>query len=173
MRKKAEFFFFFSIVNPPNFKKALKQISKNITSASQIINNTPSVMVNIAFSRAGLANLGVEDTLGDPSFSAGQFADAENLGDPGTDNWVEAFKGTNVHGAFLLVSATNGTIFDTLATITSLFGSSINELYRLQSQLRPGTEAGHERKCCSSDIRAITDSCFRLWLHGWHQPARN
>jgi hypothetical protein len=67
-------------------------------------------MVNIAFSHTGLLALNVSDTLGDPLFTGGMFADAALLGDPGTVNWVSAFAGTSIHGVFLLASSSTTNI---------------------------------------------------------------
>ena len=150
MKKKQEKFFFFTIKNVKNFKKVLRAGANLITTTSQLLDvnkQPPNAMVNVAFSQTGLTALNVTDNLGDPVFSGGQFADAANLGDPGTDNWVGAFKGTNIHGVFLLASDSTLLIDIEWAAVKLLFGSSISEVYTLSGNVRPGSEEGHERKC--------------------------
>ncbi|KIJ24614.1 hypothetical protein M422DRAFT_194503, partial [Sphaerobolus stellatus SS14] len=117
-----------------------------ITTTTQLldVNKQPNALVNVAFSQTGLTALNVTDNLGDPIFSAGQFANAANLGDPGTGNWVSAFKGTNIHGVFLLASDSTVLIDLEWAAVQVLFGSSISQIYTLSAQARPGSEEGHE-----------------------------
>ncbi|KAF8513631.1 DyP-type peroxidase [Gautieria morchelliformis] len=146
MKKKVELLFFFHINNATGFKIGLKVLAPMITTTSQLldVSKQPNALINVAFSHTGLTSLGVNDTLGDAAFTGGQFADAANLGDPGTANWVQAFNGTNIDGVFLLASdSSNVTDFE-LAAVQALFGSSISELYRLQGQVRPGDQEGHE-----------------------------
>jgi len=148
MKKNKEKFFFFSINDPATFKKKLKAAAGFITSTIQLLDPSkqPPAMVNVAFSQSGLNTLNVTDNLGDALFSAGQFAGAADLGDPGTDKWIPAFKGTRVHGVFLLASNSMLLIDAQWVTTKLLFGSSISELYTLSAQARPGSELGHERE---------------------------
>ena len=148
MKKKKQKFFFFKINNSTTFKKVLNKGVSLITTTTKLldVNKQPDAAVNVAFSQSGLKTLGITDDLGDPAFAAGQFADAANLGDPGTDNWVSAFKGTNIHGVFLLASDSSLLIDLEWAAVKVLFGSSITELYTLTGQARPGSEEGHERE---------------------------
>jgi len=146
MKKKIEVFFFFHINNGAKFKKGLKTLAPQITTTTQLlqVSTQPITAINVAFSSTGLAALGVNDTLGDPLYTGGQFKDAPNLGDPGTTNWVPEFKGTFVHGVFLLASDAPSSITNELHSIQSLFGSSMSQKYILQGQVRPGNEEGHE-----------------------------
>ncbi|KAK7437243.1 dye-decolorizing heme-containing peroxidase [Stygiomarasmius scandens] len=148
MRKHKERFFFFSIEDAATFKSKLSSDIKSlITSTNQILPEAqPQVdtAVNIAFSSRGLKALNVTDNLGDANFTNGQLVDAGSLGDPGTSNWVPAFTQTNIDGVFLLASDDVQKIDDQLANITSILGSSINEVYRLDGAARPGNELGHE-----------------------------
>lgn len=155
MKKKVELFFFFHINNAVQFKRGLKAVVPFITTTTQLlqVSTQPNAAVNLAFSSTGFAALGINDTLGDPLFTGGQFVDAPNLGDPGTTNWVPAFKGTNVHGVFLFASDTVSLVDTELAIVKSIFGSSITQLHLLQGQVRPGNQEGHERE--SSSIFAI------------------
>jgi hypothetical protein len=148
MKKDIEHFLFFSINDVQTFKQRLKILARNITTATQIIdvNKQPPAMVNIAFSHTGLLALNISDTLGDPAFTGGMFADAAFLGDPGTVNWVSAFAGTKIHGIFLLASSSTKIVDFEVAAIKFIFGSSITEEHSLAGQARPGDQAGHERK---------------------------
>lgn len=160
MKKKKEKFFFFKINNVNTFKKVLNKGASLITTTNQLldVNKQPNAMVNVAFSQAGLTALNVTDDLGDPVFSGGQFADAGNLNDPGTDNWVSAFKGKNIHGVFLLASDSTLIIDAEWLTVKLLFGSSLTELYTLSGQARPGDQEGHERKSTGN----LLSSCIFL-----------
>ncbi|KAJ7139064.1 dye-decolorizing peroxidase precursor [Mycena epipterygia] len=119
MRKNKELFFFFEIANATDFKAKLgSDILQLVTSTTQILGNV-TVALNIAFSHTGLLALNVSDTLGDLDFTAGQLANAANLG-------------TRVRQT------------GTLANVTSILGDSITEVYSLQGAARPGPEQGHE-----------------------------
>ena len=150
MKKNKELFFFFDIANVKNFKAKLKSvILPLLTSTTQLLDNStqPVTALNIAFSQTGLTALGITDDLNDFLFTQGQFANAANLSDPGTGNWVPQFKGTNIHGVILLASDTVDNLNATLAGLQSALGNSIQEIYSLQAAARPGAEQGHEREC--------------------------
>jgi DyP dimeric alpha+beta barrel domain len=171
MKKNKEVFYFFHINNVATFKKKLKILAPLVTTTTQLLDiaEQPNALVNIAFSQTGLTALGVNDTLGDPAFTNGQFLDAGNLGDPGTVNWVPAFKGTNVHGVILLASDSDNLINIELAAVNVLFGSSITKVHSLQGQVRPGDQQGHERKpSYLLPYEAIADICDRLRFYGRH-----
>ena len=177
MKKKLELFFFFHIDNVPAFKSSLKALSPFITTTPQLlqVSTQPDTLVNVAFSFTGLTALGFNDTLGDPTFAAGQFVDAPALGDPGTANWVPAFKGTNVHGLFILASDSTLLIDAELAAIGLLFGDSLSELYTLQGQVRPGDQEGHERESpyIFTNIHTLPNHLFSIdfgFMDGISQP---
>ncbi|KIJ24615.1 hypothetical protein M422DRAFT_194507 [Sphaerobolus stellatus SS14] len=88
--------------------------------------------------------MGFYHFLNDFHFSGGQFREAAELGDPGTDQWVGTFRGKKVHGVFLLASDSTTVIDAEWAAVNQLFGSSITELYTLSAEARPGDQAGHE-----------------------------
>ncbi|EJD38892.1 DyP-type peroxidase [Auricularia subglabra TFB-10046 SS5] len=147
MKKNKQAFYFFSIQNPKKFKVVLHTlIAPFLTSTKQLMNvtNQPIVALNLAFSQSGLTALGITDNLGDPEFTAGQFADAEFLGDPGTGNWKPAFRGTKIHGVFLMASDKQPFIDLMVLLVRGLFFNIINEEYILNGNVRPGAEAGHE-----------------------------
>ncbi|KZV91225.1 peroxidase TAP [Exidia glandulosa HHB12029] len=151
MKKKQERFIFWTINDPARFKSTLRAfIVPQITSVQQLLSTTtqPLVALNVAFSQTGLQALNITDNLSDAAFSRGQFADANALGDPDpTKNgtaWVDAFRGTNIHGVFLLASD-NATLLDAQeVVVNSSMGSAISVVYTLQGSIRPGPQAGHE-----------------------------
>ncbi|KAF7335655.1 DyP-type peroxidase [Mycena venus] len=148
MRKLFERFFFFGILNAPDFKAKLKtEILPLVTSTMQVIANETDTMLNIAFSQTGLVALnitGPTNDLNDAVFAKGQAMDAFNLGDPNTTNWVPEFVGTNIHGVMLLASDTEASINTTLADLQSKLGNSITEIYSLRTAMRPNENRGHE-----------------------------
>jgi hypothetical protein len=117
MSKIKERFVFFHINDAAAFKSVLNPYAAaNITSIATLLPGAPEqplAFVNVAFSQTGLSALGVTDSLGDSHFISGQFADASTLGDD-TDNWEAAFKGTNIHGIFLIGSNQVNHAFDIL-----------------------------------------------------------
>jgi hypothetical protein len=149
MKKPKELFYFFSITNPKAFKTALKNdIVPLVTSAAMLLSppsNQPLAFLNVAFSQSGLTTLGVVESLGDPQFASGMYADATALGDVRTD-YEAPFRGTSIHGVFLIGSDQTSYIDDLLSKVTGLLGSSISEKSRLSASARPGDQAGHERK---------------------------
>nr|UQK85146.1 dye decolorizing peroxidase [uncultured fungus] len=148
MRKKKERFYFFKINNATLFKAGLHNtVVAEITSVKKIltVSTQPQVAVNLAFSQAGLTKLGKTDNLNDTVFSAGQAADANFLGDPGTNGWEPTFVATSsLHGVILLASDTTTLIDTQVAHLEAVWGSSITKLYELQGAIRPGAEEGHE-----------------------------
>lgn len=146
MKKKVELFVFFHIHNAKRFKKGLTSLIPMITSTSELlqVSTQPDVAINLAFSFTGLTTLGINETLNDTVFTTGQFQDAPNLNDS-TAEWVEVFKGTEIHGMMLLSSDTLDLVNSKLSSVRHLFGSSMSQLYSLKGQVRPGNEEGHER----------------------------
>ncbi|KAK0471127.1 Dyp peroxidase [Armillaria novae-zelandiae] len=166
MKKKKELFFFFGIQNAAQFKSKLaSDIHSLITSTAQILNVTtqPLTAVNLAFSNPGLTALRIIDDLGDPFYTSGQGADSAAIGDPGTGNWVTAFKGRSVHGVFILASDTIGNIDVTLSRILSTLGNSVVELHRIQGAARPGSEEGHEHFGYMDGISQPAVKGFTKW----------
>ncbi|KAI0701290.1 hypothetical protein BC835DRAFT_236693 [Cytidiella melzeri] len=147
MKKQIERFVFFHINDATSFKSALKTYAPaNITSTATLLSpasEQPLAFVNIAFSQTGLTALGITDNLGDTQFASGQFADAASLGDD-TAQWESAFKGTDVHGVFLIGSDQTSYITSYTNDLNTIFGSSYSVKYTQDSAARPGSEAGHE-----------------------------
>ncbi|KAK7059634.1 DyP-type peroxidase [Favolaschia claudopus] len=147
MKKNQELFYFFSIEDPSDFKpKLASDILPNITSTSQLldVSKQPVTMLNIAFSATGLSALGVNESLGDSAFAGGQFKDSRSLGDPGSDNWVPEFAGTDIHGVLLFASDSQDNINDAVFELESALGGSIKKVYSLAAAARTGSQAGHE-----------------------------
>lgn len=148
MRKQLELFLFFQIPEVPVFKKYFHTyVLPKITSVNQILSvgTQPVVALNVAFSQRGLYKLGVQDNVFDSPFTGGQAADANNLGDPGTTNWVPQFAAGNIDGVFLIASD-NITYINTFKNwlLTTLTPSGITDLYELQGNIRPPPFDGHE-----------------------------
>ncbi|EJD41880.1 DyP-type peroxidase [Auricularia subglabra TFB-10046 SS5] len=153
MKKNLELFYFFTINDPKSFKVKLhNSVVPQITSAMQMLTTSsstvtaqPMVAVNIAFADVGLKKLGITDNLNDPPYSAGQFVNADNLGDPGTKNWVKAFTLTDaLHGLFIIASDDQSLVDTEVQFLEALFGSDISKLYSLQGNIRPPPFVGHE-----------------------------
>ncbi|KAF7291858.1 Fungal peroxidase [Mycena indigotica] len=149
MKKNKELFFFFGITDGAKFKSSLKSvILPRVTTTTQLldVSKQPNTALNIAFSQTGLKALNITDNLGDSAFSQGQFANAANLGDPGTTNWVKQFIGTSIHGVLLLASDTLDKCESELTAIKNQLAkcNCVKELYRLEGAARPGSEQGHE-----------------------------
>jgi len=149
MTKPKELFFFFGIKDAATFKSKLaSDIHSLVTNTNQLLpgsNDVPVTAVNIAFSSTGLQALDVTDQL-DDDFVKGQFSEAADLGDAGTDNWVPEFRATNIHGVFLLAANTSQDIDNELSNIQGILGDSISEIYRLSGAARPGDQQGDERE---------------------------
>jgi hypothetical protein len=155
MKKKLELFYFFTINNPTSFKKKLHtQVVQRITNTLQLLNvaSQPVVCLNPAFSQSGLLKLGITANLQDSPFQKGQTVDANNLGDPGTKNWVPQFIGTKIHGVFLIASDTMTNINAMVSWLNSVYGTDITNVYSLQGNIRPPPYDGHESKYSISQL---------------------
>jgi len=148
MKKIKQLFFFFRINDVPTFKAKLQNdIAGLITTTTQLlsVDTQPVTAVNLAFSKPGLDTLGIVDDTGDVLFNVGEEATLSVMGDDSA-NWVPQFLGQQIHGVFLLASDVESNIDSELASIQSVFGSSISEVYSLAGAARPGNEQGHERE---------------------------
>lgn len=159
MKKPVETFAFFKITNATAFKQTMRtMVVPLITSAATLISppaNQPSAYVNVAFSQSGLLALNITDNLGDQNFTSGQFADAASLKDD-ISKWQSQFKGTDIHGVFLVGSDVGTNIVNTFAPVLQALSSSASLVYELQGAARPGAEAGHERESCVSHTNCLT-----------------
>lgn len=128
MIKQMQLLYFFSINDAPTFKQQLNvQVMPMITSVYQLLpgSQPPLVALNVAFSQSGLTTLGINDNVHDPAFTNGQAADANNLGDAGTTNWVPSFIGTDTHGVFLMISDQQSLLSAQVTKLEGIFGASI------------------------------------------------
>ncbi|KAK7678568.1 hypothetical protein QCA50_018440 [Cerrena zonata] len=110
----------------------------------------PVVGVTLAFSQFGLKKIGINDHIGDSLFENGQLADAQALNDKGTikDNkftpdWLPVFK-NGIHGVFVIASDSQSSIEAKITEIKSKLGTTIHEVFRVNGNVRPKEEAGHE-----------------------------
>ncbi|QRV75637.1 Dyp-type peroxidase family [Ceratobasidium sp. AG-Ba] len=161
--KKKEEFVFFVIKNAEQFKKALPRLkiatTGDVQRALKAIDEgrkqRPGELVhlpflNIAFSQQGLNALGIKDNIGDTAFTHGQLADAETLGDQGTQTdtgfdpkWQTAFK-HRIDGVLLAAGESWKTVNDVVKEALEILGHSIQVVYSLKGSVRPGEEKGHE-----------------------------
>ncbi|KAG8732477.1 hypothetical protein FRC10_000893 [Ceratobasidium sp. 414] len=157
--KKKQEFVFFVIADSAKFKAAIPSL--RVTSTGDVIRSreaiakakqanpgslVPLPLLNIAFSRCGLDALGIKDDLGDTVFSAGQLADARNLGDEGKTiggkfdpNWEQVFK-TRIDAVLLVVGETWVTVNARIAEALKTFGNSVRVVDNLKASVRPGAE---------------------------------
>lgn len=163
--KRFEEFLFFQINDAAGFKKGLKQLIPAITSTADVVkarkaieqhknqghNNTLETSgINVAFSFKGLKKLGITESTGDPDFEAGQLAHAKNLGDQGTDadgkfdpKWLPAFK-HDIDGIFLFTGDSKPSACNAAHKVEHLLGKSIAQVLKVEGNVRPGKEKGHE-----------------------------
>lgn len=149
MKKPVENFYFFQITDADAFKQTMRTtVLPLITSTATLVSppaQQPNAYVNVAFSNTGLQTLDVTDSLEDSFFANGQFADAASLKDD-VSTWQDVFKGTNIHGVFLVGSDTASNIDQTFSPVLQALQSSASVVLELQGAARPGNEAGHERE---------------------------
>jgi hypothetical protein len=106
MKKQVERLVFFQINDAAGFASSLQSYISFITSTETLISppaQQPQAFVNLGFSQTGLNMLGITDSLNDPQFAAGMFADAPALGDD-TSKWISPFTGTSIHAVAILGS---------------------------------------------------------------------
>ncbi|KAG9247919.1 DyP-type peroxidase [Calycina marina] len=167
--KKNQTFFFFRI-NPnkvPDFRVHLAQLAPLIATAADVKNDrerirlekeraaacktTASILemsgVNFAISQKGLTALGNTDHLGDAAFKKGMLNDAPTLLDD-PNQFVDALK-QDIHGAITVTGSSAGVVASTLANVLKVFnvggeGASIDPVYQVDGQTRPGAEGDHE-----------------------------
>ncbi|TVY68670.1 Dye-decolorizing peroxidase msp1 [Lachnellula suecica] len=167
--KKGQTFFFFNINDGtiPDFCIQLGHLVPLITTVAQVQDDqariskekekakahhtNPQILdmtgVNISFSQKGLLQLSINDEIGDPAFTAGQFADVANFADDPT-KWDPEFK-AGVHGVIYITGSSHSLIDSQLAKVKTIFGvggpgATITEVKVLQGHVRPGDETGHE-----------------------------
>lgn len=95
-----------------------------------------------------IPQLGLTDDIGDELFKNGMLADAGELGDK-LEEWDADFK-KEIHGVFSITANSTVVLERTLDRIKRIFrfghkDATIEEVTRLQGQVRPGAESGHEQ----------------------------
>ncbi|GJJ15328.1 hypothetical protein Clacol_009604 [Clathrus columnatus] len=133
------------IVDPTGFKKLMNMVIPTISTVDIMLDMStqPSASLNMAFSQTGLHKLGIQDNLNDTVFSGGQFADAPNLAES-TNTWVSQFKGTSIHGVYITASDSSNSLMQQNSALQTVLGTTIQVVYSIQGQARPGDQAGHE-----------------------------
>ncbi|TDL16646.1 Dyp-type peroxidase [Rickenella mellea] len=161
--KRVEWFLFFKITNVDDFKKYLKELIPAITTSTDIAEIRNAINdhknegkqglirvsgINLAFSNRGIQTLGIDDDLTDPSFTSGQLARAQALGDQGQIigdtfdvNWIPAFKGGDIDG---LAGDCEASVVEAFNRVTNVLGNSFKEVLKVKGGVRPGKEKGHE-----------------------------
>ncbi|KAI5119113.1 hypothetical protein M0805_007860 [Coniferiporia weirii] len=163
--KRFEDFIFFNIQDAAAFKRDLKTLIPAITTTAQIqkmrqdISNHKSkglpgllkcLGINIAFSALGLKKLGITDDLNDAAFDGGQFNNAKALGDGTIDSsgnfdsgWLPAFK-SEIDGVILIAGDSQITLNEGTNKVEHILGTSTKEVLKVNGNVRPGKEKGHE-----------------------------
>ncbi|THV05906.1 Dyp-type peroxidase [Dendrothele bispora CBS 962.96] len=164
--KKTQTYFFFEIQGDPSlFRKALVDIVPLIKNASQAQKDRDAIKehkhkgdgtllhmtgTQIAFSHAGLEKVCNTDPSADP-FIEGQFKDAKNIGDAGTDSgtkfvpaWDPAFGDANIDGVIFVGGDSHQSVNHELQKIKLILGPSVKEAIHIRGDTRPGKESGHE-----------------------------
>jgi hypothetical protein len=130
------------------------------------------------FSQMGLVDPDPnKDTIGDPVFSLGMFADANNLGDQ-VSNWAPAFK-NDIDGLIMVTGDCHWTVKERLAEVKEIFlvgqtNAIIHQVLCVVGDVRPGREAGHEQfvwGLLSRNLLTLTMYCSFGFDDGISQPA--
>jgi hypothetical protein len=112
------------------------------------------------------------DRIGDAPFEAGMSQDTK-LNDDKT-LWDPAFK-QEIHGLVVLTGDSQATIEEKLAEVKEILRTSIHEIKRIDGNVRPGDQDGHEQFVSSLSLRRIltVDFCAQLWLSRRRRSARS
>jgi hypothetical protein len=100
------------------------------------------------FSQMGLVDPDPQkDTIGDPAFTGGMFADASNLGDQ-VSNWNPEFK--DLDGLIMITGDRHSTVEKRLAEVKKIFligetNATVHQVLSVVGDVRPGHESGHEQ----------------------------
>lgn len=96
------------------------------------------------------SQLGITESIGDPSFDKGQKASAQALGDPGTLNgteftpkWQSEFLGEIDFLAFVAGDCPVS-ILEGIAKVELTLGLSVKQVLKVTGNVRPDKEKGHE-----------------------------
>ncbi|SMQ48323.1 unnamed protein product [Zymoseptoria tritici ST99CH_3D7] len=171
--KEVETFWFFDIVDATKFCKNLRVVANREISSTQDVREkrgeikafkqqgkaagglqVPTVGANISFSAKGLKKIspvvGLNLTTNDQDFEAGMRATAvDKLADPKSPMssdpiWDPEWHGHEIHGVLLVAGNTPALVKEKLDRIVKLFDGSIKLAFKLDGQVRPGEQKGHE-----------------------------
>ncbi|MBN3757677.1 hypothetical protein G3N95_32470 [Paraburkholderia sp. Tr-20389] len=159
LKKRHEHLMFFKIVNVVTFKKFLASLhltSMQDTLAQQALiddNKTanpgkviPTPGLNIAFTRSGLAMLGVAlDDAKHAAFSAGMHNRQTELTDPPSSTWAVLRPSHDMHGVFVVTGASHAEVVDVISLrLAPPDENGWKLLHTEVGQVRPDPVAGHE-----------------------------
>ena len=163
LQKNAEAFLFFRILEPPLFKRVLKQcFLHRITSTREVRRRTLLVRrqrqsglrrhealygLNLGFTRHGLTRLlGAGRPEVDPAFERGadDRSTIELLDDPPLSDWLQGFVAGRIDGVFLVTGPDRRLVQFHAAELLRRFGASIKVVYSEVGNTRPGAQRGFE-----------------------------
>lgn len=112
-----------------------------------------------------------KDRIGDAPFEAGMQADSKLNDDQ--ELWDPAFK-QEIHGLIVLTGDCQPTVDEKLAEAKEILGTSIHEIKRIDGNVRPGDQDGHEQfvflfRCVG--FAPLTSAHSFGYLDGVAQPA--
>ncbi len=125
--------------------------------------------------------MGINDDIGDGTFTTGMLADASSLGDKGTTSasgafdpdWDPEFK-QDIHGLILIAGNSHATVNETFRQVERIFSvktqnATIHEVTRKIGDVRPKKEAGHEQYVSDPlDSLPTTNVEAKLRISGRH-----
>ncbi|ESK95378.1 hypothetical protein Moror_3816 [Moniliophthora roreri MCA 2997] len=147
--KRWQRFMFFKITNLAQFRKDLDTYAPRITSSAQTVKDLDTidkqggagldiVSSGIAFTKAGLKAMGIEDQLKEPHFDQGSlFNEKSQLGDMREYDCVFNGDGRN-DGVILLTAGERDTCTTKMTEIRTIFESSVTVLTIYEGRVRPG-----------------------------------
>ena len=155
--KKVEKFVFFTIDDSDKFRTFLATLQ--VTTMQECLDQrdevdkrkaadderlVPTPGLNVAFTHAGLAALGVEEFEA-AEFNAGMAASGETLQDPEAETWKILGPGCPVHGVFLVTGATESEVDNTIALRLAPAGTNGWTADHVEvGVVRPEPAQGHE-----------------------------
>lgn len=153
--KNHEHLMFFRIVDAAKFKAFLKTL--DVTSVADCLKQRAAVAasggtmlptpgLNVAFTGAGMAALGIAGLAALPSqFADGMNASQATLNDPPQANWAILRQTANLHGVFVVTGATHAEVVDVVdLRLVPAKANGWELLHREEGQVRPAPVRGHE-----------------------------
>ncbi|QRW06178.1 Dyp-type peroxidase family [Ceratobasidium sp. AG-Ba] len=176
--KDHEFFVFFTITNPLEFKKRLPSVK--ITTSKQVKELRKEIarvkvespgqrletqLLNIGFSQQGLKALHIKGDLNDVGFLIGQYNDAYDLGDrpknpqgPYEPDWKEEYT-KRIDGILLGAGNSKENAEAVVNDALKELHDSVQEVYRLEGKARGGVNRVSRHGLLSPELRAHREAC--------------